>query len=74
MGAFEDQLRHDKERLTAALRDAEKELQQRRGADARLRALHVEEYGCCSHCTGLGIYGQPWPCPTITTLNGEPAP
>lgn len=71
MGAYDDQVRHDLAKAREALREAENELQQRRGADVRVRALHVEEYGCCSHCTGLGIYSQPAPCPTIHALNGD---
>jgi hypothetical protein len=39
MGAFEDQLRHDKEKLTAALRAAENELQHRRQAAATAPVL-----------------------------------
>lgn len=52
------------------LKSAEDKLQQRRMADARIRALHAVEYGCCTHCSGL--YSQLAPCPTITALNGEP--
>lgn len=71
MGAFEDQLRHQVEKLTAELKAAEDELQQRRQADARLRAQHRNEYGLCVECTGS--HGVPWPCPTIHALNGEAA-
>ncbi|MFI2761426.1 hypothetical protein ACH5A3_21530 [Streptomyces echinatus] len=42
------------------------------GADAaiaRVRALHRQESGLCAHCTGE--YGVPYPCPTITALDGE---
>lgn len=54
--------------LEAQLRAAEDELAQRRQADARVRALHHEEYGLCAACTGS--HGVPWPCPTINALNG----
>lgn len=71
MGAFEDQLRHQVERLTGALGAAEKELAQQRQADARLRAQHHNDYGLCAACTGS--HGVPWPCPTIHVLNGDAA-
>jgi hypothetical protein len=47
---------------------AEDELAQWRQADARVRALHREEYGLCAACTDS--HGVPWPCPTINALNG----
>jgi hypothetical protein len=57
--------------LEAQLRAAEDELAQRRQAEARVRALHREEYGLCAACTGS--HGVPWPCPTIAVLNGAVA-
>lgn len=41
------------------------------GQIRRVRALHREEYGCCEHCTGL--YGVPYPCPTILALDDPEA-
>ena len=38
-------------------------------AVARARALHVNEYGSCSHCTRADSI--PYPCPTIRALDGE---
>ena len=38
-------------------------------AIARVRALHVDEYGLCGEC--IGSHGVLWPCPTIRELDGE---
>ena len=38
-------------------------------AIVRVRALHTDEFGSCSHCTRADAV--PYPCPTIRTLDGE---
>jgi hypothetical protein len=35
---------------------------------AAVRALHYDDYGICMACSGS--HGVPWPCPTITALDG----
>jgi hypothetical protein len=41
-------------------------------AIARVRALHVDEYGLCGECTGS--HGVPYPCPTVRALDGQEQP
>lgn len=38
-------------------------------AVARVRALHTEDHGCCSHCTREDAVL--YPCPTVRALDGE---
>lgn len=38
----------------------------------RVRKLHAEEFGCCSHCTCED--SVLYPCPTIRALDGEEQP
>jgi hypothetical protein len=35
----------------------------------RVRVLHVEEFGCCAHCTRED--SVLYPCPTIRALDGQ---
>lgn len=63
-----ERLRHFVDMADAAGRETEKLEQQ----IVRIRSLHYEEYGCCEHCTGL--YGVPYPCPTILALTAEAVP
>lgn len=60
-----ERLRHFVDMADVAARETERLEQQ----IARVRDLHREEYGCCEHCTGL--YGVPYPCPTILALAVE---
>jgi hypothetical protein len=70
-----DQLRADVESLRYQIRRArealatDEPLTDDAAAVSRVRALHREEFGCCSHCTRADAV--PYPCPTIRALNGE---
>lgn len=47
------------------------EVEKQRAAIQRVRAEHEETDGTCSSCIGWDDKPQPWPCATITALDGE---
>jgi len=71
--AAEDLAARQRQDDRAELAEAEAQIRTANAAIARVRALHVNEYGSCAECTS--VHSALWPCPTIVTLDqsGEPS-